>query len=72
MQAEWEGCAPITMAGSLEQAIDNVHRAAVSGDVVVFSPGCSSFDMFRNFEHRGEVFKGLVKRLNAEGVQNHA
>ena len=72
IQGEWAGCAPITMAGSLEQALDNVHRAALSGDVVVFSPGCSSFDMFRNFEHRGEVFKGLVKRLKAEGVQNHA
>jgi UDP-N-acetylmuramoylalanine--D-glutamate ligase len=63
MQEEWSGHAPITRAASVSEALDSVTDKALRGDVVVFSPGCSSFDMFKNFEHRGEVFKQLVREL---------
>jgi UDP-N-acetylmuramoylalanine--D-glutamate ligase len=63
MQREWSGHAPITRAASLSEALLSVTEKASRGDVVVFSPGCSSFDMFKNFEHRGVVFKQLVRKL---------
>jgi UDP-N-acetylmuramoylalanine--D-glutamate ligase len=39
---------------------------ARSGDAVLLSPACSSFDMFRNYEHRAEVFRAAVKALIAQ------
>lgn len=52
-------------AQSLEEAVGLAHRAARPGDAVVLSPACSSFDMFRSYAHRGEVFQGLVRALMA-------
>ncbi len=50
-------------AQSLEKAIAYATLAAVEGDVVLFSPACASFDMFRNYHHRGMEFKRIVKEL---------
>src|SRR5438093_772900 len=55
---------PLTRCPSLEAAVDAARRLAVPGDVVLLSPACASFDMFENFEHRGDVFKKLVERLD--------
>jgi UDP-N-acetylmuramoylalanine--D-glutamate ligase len=63
MEKVWSGCAPISNAATLEEAVKGVHAKADPGDVTLFSPGCSSFDMFRDFEHRGEVFKKSVLQL---------
>jgi UDP-N-acetylmuramoylalanine--D-glutamate ligase len=63
MARELEGAAPITVAGTLDQAVRAAAEAARKGDVVVFSPACSSFDMFRNFEERGEAFRKAVEEL---------
>jgi len=60
MQNIWNGIVPIKRAATLDAAIDNAIENADDGDVVVFSPGCSSFDMFKNYEERGDVFKELV------------
>jgi UDP-N-acetylmuramoylalanine--D-glutamate ligase len=49
----------------LDEAVTTAFKIASPGDTVLFSPACSSFDMFRNFEERGEVFKNLVNRLPA-------
>jgi UDP-N-acetylmuramoylalanine--D-glutamate ligase len=65
MAAVWEGAAPVSKSATLEEAVDTAFKNAVSGERVVFSPGCSSFDMFRNFEHRGEMFREIVKSLAA-------
>ncbi|GBU22641.1 UDP-N-acetylmuramoylalanine--D-glutamate ligase [Fibrobacteres bacterium R8-0-B4] len=63
MAAVWNGAAPITKAATLEEAVEIAFKNAARGEQVVFSPGCSSFDMFRNFEHRGDVFREIVNRL---------
>jgi UDP-N-acetylmuramoylalanine--D-glutamate ligase len=49
--------------GDLGQALQRARRAAVPGDVILFSPACASFDMFVDFEHRGETFKELVREM---------
>jgi len=54
---------PVTAAASLEAALHAARGVARPGDVVLLSPACASFDMFRNYEHRGDVFKGLVGGL---------
>lgn len=54
---------PLTRADSLEEAVGEAGRLARPGDVVLLSPACASFDMFDNFEHRGRVFKALVRAL---------
>ncbi|HET9135144.1 MAG TPA: UDP-N-acetylmuramoyl-L-alanine--D-glutamate ligase [Candidatus Kapabacteria bacterium] len=55
---------PICPAGhSMEKAIELARETASSGDVVLLSPACASFDMFDNYEHRGRVFKELVNKL---------
>src|SRR5262249_13189809 len=48
---------------SLESALAAAQHVAQSGDVVLLSPACASFDMFDNFEHRGDVFRNLVQGL---------
>ncbi|MCX6961798.1 MAG: UDP-N-acetylmuramoyl-L-alanine--D-glutamate ligase [Verrucomicrobia bacterium] len=49
--------------GSLEEAVNKARSLAQSGDVVLFSPGTSSYDMFRNYGERGNIFKTLVQNL---------
>jgi len=55
---------PVTHCRSLQEAVDRARALAMPGDVVLLSPACASFDMFDNFEHRGDVFKKLVERLD--------
>jgi len=52
-------------ATSMREAVKAAHDCAVSGDVVVLSPACASFDMFDGFVHRGNVFSDEVRRLAA-------
>lgn len=53
----------VTQAVSLKQAVTEANSAAQAGEVVLLCPGCSSFDMFSDFEDRGRQFKELVHKL---------
>lgn len=53
---------PILPAASMDEAVALCAQAARAGDVVLLSPACASFDMFRDYKHRGEVFKASVER----------
>ncbi|SMC58969.1 UDP-N-acetylmuramoylalanine--D-glutamate ligase [Polynucleobacter kasalickyi] len=54
----------ITMAASLEDAVLQAASTAVAGDRVLLSPACASFDMFKNYQHRAEVFVNAVEELS--------
>lgn len=54
---------PVEKFNRLEEAVDYAYLIAEEGDVVLLSPMCASFDMFKNYEHRGEVFKDIVYNL---------
>ena len=57
------GYADVQRAYSFEEAVQMARENAVTGGNVLLSPACASFDMFKDFEHRGEVFKELVNGL---------
>jgi UDP-N-acetylmuramoylalanine--D-glutamate ligase len=56
---------PGERCASLEQAVARAAELAKPGEAVLLSPACASFDMFRDYRHRGEVFAAAVKRLRA-------
>ena len=58
--------APIVSCASLREAVERAHAAAVPGDVVLLAPGCSSFDMFRDYADRGQAFKAEVRSLTGK------
>lgn len=52
---------PIYRCTDFEEAVHTARRVAEEGDIVILSPACASFDMFKNFEVRGNTFKDIVK-----------
>ncbi|MDD6042002.1 MAG: UDP-N-acetylmuramoyl-L-alanine--D-glutamate ligase [Clostridia bacterium] len=63
-QLEEAGYTAITRAYSMQDAVDKARALAVTGGNVLLSPACASFDMFRDYEERGVVFKEIVNRLS--------
>lgn len=55
----------IEIEDSLAEAVQLANQIAESGDVVLLSPACASYDMFENFQHRGREFTRLVRELNS-------
>jgi UDP-N-acetylmuramoylalanine--D-glutamate ligase len=62
------GAVRLIDAKTMDQAIALAYAEAQPGDTVLLAPACASFDQFRSYEHRGEVFKQLVNQLQPKGV----
>jgi UDP-N-acetylmuramoylalanine--D-glutamate ligase len=58
-----DGAVEIERANTLERAVQIAASRAQAGDTVLLAPACASFDQFENYEHRGRVFKQLVRQL---------
>jgi UDP-N-acetylmuramoylalanine--D-glutamate ligase len=60
-----EGVCVVECCATLEEAVRAAARAAQPGDSVLLSPACASFDMFRDYAHRGAIFAQAVRELAA-------
>jgi len=65
IRGQLAGACPMEDVPTLEAAVRRAAEIAAAGDTVLLSPACASFDMFRDFEHRGEVFRQAVRDLAA-------
>jgi UDP-N-acetylmuramoylalanine--D-glutamate ligase len=63
LAAALRGACRTQIVASMEAAVAEAHRVAVPGDTVLLSPACASFDMFRDYGHRGDVFAAAVRKL---------
>jgi UDP-N-acetylmuramoylalanine--D-glutamate ligase len=67
--AALQGCgANMVRAADMAEAVQQASALAQAGDAVLLSPACASFDMFRNYEHRAQVFIAAVKDMQTEGA----
>lgn len=67
IRSAWSLFTPCNVSASLLEAIAEAAKSAVSGDVVLFSPACPSFDQFRNYQKYGEIFCQAVKSIGGGG-----
>ncbi len=65
LRQAWKGVASMSEAATLRDAVDLAAQGASSGNVVLLSPACASFDMFADYQDRGRQFKALVHALPA-------
>lgn len=63
MEKALEDIVPIVRASSLDSAVSLAKSQAIPGDVVLLSPACASWDMFKDYTHRGDTFVAAVERL---------
>jgi UDP-N-acetylmuramoylalanine--D-glutamate ligase len=63
IRRSWNGAVQSQIANSLADAVERAHASARPGDMVLFSPGTSSFDMFKSYADRGDQFRALVRAL---------
>ncbi|HEX3797529.1 MAG TPA: UDP-N-acetylmuramoyl-L-alanine--D-glutamate ligase [Verrucomicrobiae bacterium] len=70
IRAAWSLFTPCAATDSLLEAVILAAKNAVAGDVILLSPACPSFDQFRNYQHRGDVFREAVNQLpGVRGVE---
>jgi UDP-N-acetylmuramoylalanine--D-glutamate ligase len=63
IRRSWDGAVKSEIASSLAGAVERARSLACAGDVVLFSPGTSSFDMFKSYTDRGDQFRKLAQTL---------
>jgi UDP-N-acetylmuramoylalanine--D-glutamate ligase len=68
IESQISGSVAIERAETIERAVETASHAAQRGDVVLLAPACASFDQFQNYEHRGRVFKDLVRQLETQAA----
>jgi UDP-N-acetylmuramoylalanine--D-glutamate ligase len=61
-----DGAVPLIESGTLDAAVQTAFAQAQPGDTILLAPACSSFDQFQSYEHRGQVFKELVRALESK------
>jgi UDP-N-acetylmuramoylalanine--D-glutamate ligase len=61
-----DGATPLIESGTLDAAVGYAFDHGSPGDTVLLAPACASFDQFKSYEHRGEVFKTIVNRLQGK------
>jgi UDP-N-acetylmuramoylalanine--D-glutamate ligase len=71
VQSALSGVVPVIEARSMQEAVARAYEAAVPDGIVLLAPACSSFDWFRDYAERGEMFKEEVERLR-DRIGNHA
>ncbi len=68
IDSQLKNYAEIIRAGDMKDAVEKSFAAAQENDVVLLAPACASFDMFKSFEQRGEIFKSEVRALGSKSV----
>jgi UDP-N-acetylmuramoylalanine--D-glutamate ligase len=68
MAQAWSGVVSCCEIGTLEAAVERVAADARMGETVLLSPACASFDQFKSFEERGNLFADLVATLQQNGI----
>jgi UDP-N-acetylmuramoylalanine--D-glutamate ligase len=63
IKKDLNGITTFYSCANMENAVNKAHKVSIPGDTVLLSPACASFDQFKNFEERGNVFKRLVNKL---------
>ncbi|HWR50407.1 MAG TPA: UDP-N-acetylmuramoyl-L-alanine--D-glutamate ligase [Bryobacteraceae bacterium] len=63
IERELAGAVPLERCGTIEAAVRKAAEGAAAGDTVLLAPACASFDQFQSYEHRGRVFKELVRAI---------
>jgi len=63
IESQLRGVVPVIHAATLQRAVEIAFERAHIGETVLLAPACASFDQFENYEHRGRVFKQLVRNL---------
>jgi UDP-N-acetylmuramoylalanine--D-glutamate ligase len=63
IESQLAGVIPVERSETLARAVEAASKRARPGDTVLLAPACASFDQFENYEHRGRVFKKLVREL---------
>jgi UDP-N-acetylmuramoylalanine--D-glutamate ligase len=70
--AAFAGRRPVRSAASMREAVDHARELARPGDVVLLSPGCTSYDWYRNYGERGDDFRRIVTELAASATGSTA
>jgi UDP-N-acetylmuramoylalanine--D-glutamate ligase len=63
IERDLAGMVPLVRCGTIEAAVRKAAEEAAAGDTVLLAPACASFDQFQSYEHRGRVFKELVRAI---------